>query len=265
VRPQRHDVTDWKPLLQLPAGIIVLDLLLPAIAALAIGFGRQRVSKRHLSMIALLAFATFRIGRVDAFFEAAVGILLAPQILRGFHSIRTSLAAPIWRRPIPGAGVVIVAGSVAAFIAGILHTRTIELEGAWLPDSESIELMKQTCAHENVLTWFDWGEYAIWHLSADGIRVSMDGRRETVYSPRVLENHQAFYDNDRSAIDYPDRIAAQCVWLPTRLGTVASLQMRGWVIVARTATSAILRRDSGTVPAQVTAGGAKSPRVFPGP
>lgn len=265
VRPQRHDVTDWKPLLQLPAGIVLLDLLLPAIAACAIGFGRQRVSKRHVAMLAILAFATVRIGRVDAFLEAGVGILLAPQILRGFHSIRTSLTAPVWRRPIPGADVVIVAGSVAAVIVGIVHTRTIELEGAWLPDSESIELMKQTCAHENVLTWFDWGEYAIWHLSAAGIRVSMDGRRETVYSPRVLENHQAFYDNDRSAMDYPDRIAAQCVWLPTRLGTIASLQTRGWVIVARTATSAILRRGPGTFTTPIASSSARGPRVFPGP
>jgi hypothetical protein len=265
VRPQRHDVTDWKPLLQLPAGIIVLDLVLPAIAACAIVLGRQRVSMRHAAMIAILAFATFRIGRVDAFLEAAVGILLAPQILRGFQSIRTSLTAPIWRRPIPGARVVIAAGSVAAFAAGILHTRTIELQGAWLPDAESAELMKQTCAHENVLTWFDWGEYAIWHLSPAGIRVSMDGRRETVYSPRVLEDHQAFYDNDRSAIDYPDRIAAQCVWLPTKLGTVGSLQTRGWVVVARTASSAILRRSAGKVTVPVTPSGTKTPRVFPGP
>jgi hypothetical protein len=158
-----------------------------------------------------------------------------------------------------------VAGSIAAFIVGLQHTRTIELQGAWLPDSESTELMKQTCAHENVLTWFDWGEYAIWHLSSSGIRVSMDGRRETVYSPRVLENHQSFYNNDGSAIDYPDRIAAQCVWLPTKLGTVASLQTRGWVIVARTASSAILRRAAGTSTAPVTASGAKGPRVFPGP
>jgi len=265
VRPQRHDVTDWKPLLQLPAGIIVLDLLLPAIAASAIVFGRQRVSKQHLAMIAILSFATWRIGRVDAFLEAAVGILLAPQILRGFQSIRTSLTAPVWRRPIPGARVVIVAGSVAAVVVGMLHTRTIELEGAWLPDSESAELMKQSCAHENVLTWFDWGEYAIWHLSPAGIRVSMDGRRETVYSPRVLESHQAFYDNDGSAIDYPDRIAAQCVWLPTKLGTVASLQAHGWVIVARTATSAILRRSPAVPSAKVYASDAKGPRVFPGP
>jgi hypothetical protein len=265
VRPQRHDVTDWKPLFQLPAGIIVLDLLLPAIAACAIILGRQRVAKPHAAVIAVLAFATWRIGRVDAFLEAAVGILLAPQILRGFESIRTSLTTPIWRRPIPGARLIILAGSVAAFIVGLRHTRTIDLEGAWLPDSESTELMKQTCAHENVLTWFDWGEYAIWHLSPAGIRVSMDGRRETVYSPRVLENHQAFYDNDRLAIDYPDRIAAQCVWLPTRLGAVASLQRHGWVIVARTASSAILRRSPVTLVAPITTSGAKGPRVFPGP
>ena len=87
-------------------------------------------------------------------------------------------------------------------------------------------MVRRTCPNERVLTWFDWGEYAIWHLSPAGIRVSMDGRRETIYSRQVLEDHRAFYNNDRSALDYPDRINAECIWLPTRLGTVAALQGR---------------------------------------
>ncbi len=69
VRPERRDVTDWKPLLQLPIGIIILDLLLPAIAICGIALRRLRVSKTHLAMIAMLGVATWRVGRVDAFLE----------------------------------------------------------------------------------------------------------------------------------------------------------------------------------------------------
>ncbi len=125
-------------------------------------------------------------------------------------------------------------------------------------------MVRRTCPNERVLTWFDWGEYAIWHLSPAGIRVSMDGRRETIYSRQVLEDHRAFYNNDRSALDYPDRINAECIWLPTRLGTVVALQGRGWTVVARTQTSAILRRSAG-VGEPATIADAHGPRVFPGP
>ena len=43
-----------------------------------------------------------------------------------------------------------------------------------------------------MVTYFDWGEYAIWHLSPR-VRVSLDGRRETVYSDRRIA------DPDRSS------------------------------------------------------------------
>ena len=92
----------------------------------------------------------------------------------------------------------------------------------------------------------------------------MDGRRETIYSRQVLEDHRAFYNNDRAALDYPDRINAECIWLPTRLATVFALQGRGWTVVARTQTSAILRRSAG-VTESVTVADAHGPRVFPGP
>ena len=76
VRPARHDITDWKPLLQLPVGIIVLNLVLPAIALCACVARRARVPLSHVAIIGLLAFGTWRVGRVDAFLQAAIGLLL---------------------------------------------------------------------------------------------------------------------------------------------------------------------------------------------
>ena len=42
-----------------------------------------------------------------------------------------------------------------------------------------------------MVTFFDWGEYALWHLYS-GIKVSMDGRRETIYPRTVYDEDQAF-------------------------------------------------------------------------
>ena len=43
-----------------------------------------------------------------------------------------------------------------------------------------------------MVTFFDWGQYAIWH-KPDDLRVSMDGRRETVYSERSVDLHLDMY------------------------------------------------------------------------
>jgi hypothetical protein len=92
----------------------------------------------------------------------------------------------------------------------------------------------------------------------------MDGRRETVYSQRVIDDHNAFYNNERSAIDYPDRISADCVWLPSRLAAVRGLEARGWTAVARTPLSVVFRRNGVPQNAPI-AGVSTSPRRFPGP
>ena len=264
VRPARHDITDWKPLLQLPVGIIVLNLVLPAIALCACVARRARVPLSHVAIIGLLAFGTWRVGRVDAFLQAAIGLLLAPQILSGFAALRSRLQSPIWLRPAPFGRALLGAATVAALTVGLMNIRTIDLQGAWLPDEYGTESVRRACSGARLLTWFDWGEYAIWHLAADGVRVSMDGRRETIYSSRVLDEHLAFYNNDRLAIDYPDRIAAECVWLPTRLDTVSALQSHGWTVIARSPISSVLRR-APIAPVIPATDKTATPRRFPGP
>ena len=41
----------------------------------------------------------------------------------------------------------------------------------------------------HLVTYFNWGQYALWHLGP-ALKVSMDGRRETVYSDRRLAEHR---------------------------------------------------------------------------
>jgi hypothetical protein len=46
---------------------------------------------------------------------------------------------------------------------------------------QAVALLKQSNVAGNMAVHFDWGEYALWHLGPQ-IKVSIDGRRETVYS-----------------------------------------------------------------------------------
>jgi hypothetical protein len=98
---------------------------------------------------------------------------------------------------------------------GFSSLRVIGVDGPWIPDRAAAAFLRENSPGARVLTWFDWGEYALWQLSPVGIRVSMDGRRETVYSARVLSDHQHFYQGRADMVDYPERIGADLVWLPS--------------------------------------------------
>ena len=60
----------------------------------------------------------------------------------------------------------------------------------------AVRFIQQNSFKGNLLTLFDWGEYAIWKLYPD-CRVSIDGRFETVYPPSVIADH--FFPQNSSA------------------------------------------------------------------
>jgi hypothetical protein len=97
----------------------------------------------------------------------------------------------------------------------------------------------------NAVVHFDFGEYAFFHLR-DRIKVSIDNRRETVYSDAVLQDHLRFYAGQNP--DYPDRLGAAMVWLPTSMTEViASLETRGWIRRFDGPNTIILLKAAGPV------------------
>ena len=61
---------------------------------------------------------------------------------------------------------------------------------SWNVPARAVALIRQSGARGNLAIDFDWGEYAVYHLSP-AVKVSLDGRRETAY-PR-----QAYLENLR--------------------------------------------------------------------
>jgi hypothetical protein len=90
-----------------------------------------------------------------------------------------------------------------------------------------------------MLTWYNWGEYAIWHVG-DLLKVSMDNREKTVYDDETVARHREFYDGRRPA--YADEIGADYVWLERDAPPVAQLQRRGWFVLFSGPRSTILGR-----------------------
>jgi hypothetical protein len=148
---------------------------------------------------------------------------------------------------------------IAAFV---VSKGTIPIAGPWTPDAPAIDAIRAS-GHSRLLTWFDWGEYAIWHLAPGGIEVSMDGRRETVYSERTVDSHFAFYRATAGHIAYVDAVAADLVWVPVRLPIVPVLKQRGWTVAYESPVSVVLQRAQNEAPSLSVA--RRGTRVFPGP
>ena len=50
--------------------------------------------------------------------------------------------------------------------------------------SRAVAFLKECRVRGNMAVPFDWGEYVLWHLGPE-VKVSMDGRRETIYSDEM--------------------------------------------------------------------------------
>ena len=244
----RPDITDWKPLLQLPPAILVIESILPLIAIASLQRGRswRRVPLRDIAVLTLLSVATFRVGRIDAFLQAAIAIVLARPIITFLNGIDLK-ARGLFRRASAPVGAMALILAACAVVTGFSSLRVINVGGPWVPDRTAAAFLRENSPGARVLTWFDWGEYALWQLSPSGIRVSMDGRRETVYSARVLRDHERFYQGQADMVDYPERIGADRVWLPSRLPIIEPLKRRGWMTVLDTGQSVILGRGAGPI------------------
>mgnify|MGYP003694044287 CR=1 FL=1 len=78
-----------------------------------------------------------------------------------------------------GFAAVACALGVFAIVAIRTNVWDLRLDAASMPEPEAVAFLSDQPAGTRVLVWFNWGEYAIWHLSPR-MRVSIDGRRETV-------------------------------------------------------------------------------------
>ena len=212
----------------------------------------------------MLTLASFKTNRLDAFFAIAVGVLLAPAVAAAFPNGQPRPVAPFqWPR-----GTVLVSISMAivlGFLTGGSLKRNIkclELVSGLLPEPEATEFIRGNRLEGRMLVWFDWGEYAIWHLSP-AIRVSLDGRRETVYSDVLLANHNRFFNGQAGGYEFLEQIRAEFVWIPRNLPAVKTLTDRGWAPIFAGSISTIFAkaRTPGLRPATVS----HSVRCFPGP
>ncbi len=265
VRPERADILEWSPITALPPIIIVLMAVPIALGLAAAWRGGRAIPRSSLAICAVLAIGALRVARLVGFCGLAVGFLLAPfliaprgeQPLEAGESTRGDRRAGGW---VPESAIAF--GLIVLAVA--LFGRTITMDGEWLPEPDAVPAIKEHRLRGRMLTWFNYGEYAIWHLWPE-IRVSNDGRRETVYSEAVRQAHATIYTNKEGGFDALRRFNPDHVWLPIESPMIARLAKDGWTTVFRGPRSVVLTRARTDRPPIEAAKSGTTAGAFPGP
>jgi len=183
------------------------------------------LAQRHLPLFVLGALV-LAAGPIGAAWPDASGARRAA----GARWLRASLAA------------------TALFILGLAVTRLngVVIDGAHHPmPARAVAVLKASATRGNLAVFFDWGEYALWHLQPD-FKVSWDGRRETVYDEEAHRLNLRFFSGAASWDDLLDR-GTDVVLTPTTAPVYDLLRgTESWSLIYEDALAAIFSRSGST-------------------
>lgn len=186
----RPEITEWHPIeIASVPGLWYLLFL----ALLAAGLLRSDRRKRPGPMVVLAVSAVVPLLAVRHLpLFGLAGVAFGGEHLAGAFARRGSPgSAPGGSRPLRR--TVAAVGTVAGLVlvgASLPRFGCIELGEDEYPVG-AVRVLEESGAAGNLAVFFNWGEYAIWHLAPD-LRVSMDGRRETVYPDTIYQEHLRF-------------------------------------------------------------------------
>jgi len=265
----RPEIIEWQPIYFTGWSFVVLWLIAFTVMTLGVVLGgREKFRVERLVVGLALAVASVKVARLLAFFGLASVFLFAPLLCEAYQRRRT--VRQFRGTPLVRLGFAGVACALAMFTIGVIYKNVghVRLDATSLPEPESVAVLNQQSAGRRVLVWFSWGEYAIWHLSPR-MQVSIDGRRETVYSDTVATRHFDFYYDRRDGATLPRDLRADYIWVPRILPAVPRLRTDSrWTLIYEGDQSVIFERSDLSPHRQstaVAAMAATTPRFFPGP
>jgi hypothetical protein len=240
VRATRPDITEWRPFSLHEPAIMWVSILAPFLILAALSRRRHsRPAAETIAVVCLLVAAGLRISRVAPLMCPAALAFLAPDISRAWGS-RGALRASS-----RGGALVLLGPLLLTPFAAWTPVRTglacLPVNDVWAPDRSAAASLAG--ASGRLWTTFDWGQYALWHFGP-ALAVSIDGRRETVYSDDVVAWHRGVEEGRADAIDRMVALEPDYVWLPSSKGAArAALIARGYRLDVDSQASFILTRE----------------------
>lgn len=269
----RAIIVDWMPLIPALArqwhsghlGVIFYACVVGLIAGFVITFALTPRAGRDLPLVAIAAMMSW------AAFSAVRNMPLAAIACAVPLARHTELLAGRWRkesaseddlpateggRAQPGAWLPTGLAIALAVGLGLFAPRLAEEQPY---PAGAVAFLQEHRQSGNVLGDFGWGQYLIWHL-APGSKVFIDGRYETVFPLKVIDDYLRFY------FDWPGGAAVlsayphDFVLIPPHAPAYALMRRTaGWKLVYRDDDAVLFARADtlltamGAVPARPAA------------
>jgi hypothetical protein len=218
---QGRAITEWQPLWNAPVGSVV-TWVGTALAAVVLSIRSFPHRVATLGVLALLAYASLNVVRIVPLFALCSGVLLSGA-LRGRWPSAPAIGKPATRSDLAAAMIIVAIGIGGSVWVLTTSLRCVRVLSPGAADALAVRRLADAVPGR-VVTFFDWGQYAIWHLGPR-LRVSMDGRRETVYSNDRLEEHGAILNGTPAGFDTLAEWQPEYVWLPA-----ASAATKHWLL-----------------------------------
>jgi hypothetical protein len=253
----RLEIAEWNPIVATsPEGVAYIILLTPTI----LGWIYSRREKRPvLLFLYLVAVLLPLIARRHSPLFALALVILAGEHMADAASRPFARRASISFVPPAWMSLTFVVMAIACFGLATPYLRQVIVDRESFP-VEAVRTIAASGVRTNMATEFAWGEYVLWHLGP-GVKVSTDGRRETVYSDAAYEETLQFmygYDRWDAVLDHP---GVDLALVPTETWPTFNLMRMktGWTLIYQDDRSALFGRDGSSIAERVRATHAAQP------
>jgi hypothetical protein len=188
----RPDITEWQPLtLMTRYGLAYAAYV--AIATWGVLYSRRERQPALLAVLIVTMILPLIAIRHTPLSALGIAVLAGEHLSDAWQRVSDSKPGSRVGRPNrigAASAILLLVGAGVLFTQSVPHFSCIRIRpavGGSYP-ARAVGLMKSGAVHANLAIDFDWGEYAIYHLSPS-VKVSVDGRRETMYARNVyVEN-----------------------------------------------------------------------------
>ena len=244
----RPDISEWEPL----ALMTSYGLSYAAFVALALwGIIYSRRPRRASLMTVLAVTALLPLVAIRHTPLAALGItaLAGEHIADGWASWASARHAsgplrdlsPAWFTAAALCATLVL--GVSALLRFSSCIRITPEVGAGSYPARAVGLIKQSGVAGNLAIDFDWGEYALYHLSP-AVKVSVDGRRETMYSRTIYIENLAFMFGRRDWDALLRRPETQLALVKTGFPTFNLMRLEpGWRLIYQDSLASLFGRE----------------------
>jgi hypothetical protein len=245
VRLSREDIAEWLPIWSGSPITLIGWALGAALVLLCSTRSTTRPRPEVLVILVGLAFASERVQRLVPFFLICTSMLLAPSLCRLLSRSSLGIAGDPPSRVAAKQRLNVAFMTVATFLAVYTSIPRLQCvpQRSHRPDVSAAAAMAFAELQGRLAVEFDWGEYAIWHFGPR-LRVSMDGRRETIYSPTRLREWSEIAKGSPRGLTAIDRDKPEYVWMQSdRVALRRGLLERGYRIDLQTPESFVAVRE----------------------